>query len=83
KSHIQPGDAVFITGRIAEHGLAVMSVREGLEFETEIRSDAAPLGGLANDLLSCGANIRFMRDPTRGGLAGLLADLSEETALTV
>jgi hydrogenase expression/formation protein HypE len=80
---IRPGDRVIVTGGLAEHGLAVMSAREGLGFDTSIRSDAAPLNGLVRELLEAGAGLRFMRDPTRGGVAGLLVDLSEETGLGV
>ena len=82
-SRIQPGDAILITGNIAEHGLAVMSVREGLAFDTSLQSDAAPLGGLAGAVCECGAGVKFMRDPTRGGLAGVLADLAEKTRLSI
>ena len=80
---IAPGDAILLSGAIAEHGLAVMSAREGLSFQTDLRSDVAPLGGLVRALLDCGADVRFLRDPTRGGLAGVLADLAEETHLNV
>ena len=77
------GDAIIVTGRIAEHGLAIMSVREGLAFESELRSDVAPLNGLIAAMLATGADVKFMRDPTRCGLAGLLADLSEATDLSI
>jgi hydrogenase expression/formation protein HypE len=80
---IRPGDRIIVSGGLAEHGLAVMSAREGLGFDTSIRSDAAPLNGLARAALEAGEGLRFMRDPTRGGLAGLLVDLSEETGLAV
>lgn len=80
---ITAGDAVVITGRIADHGLAVMSAREGLAFKTELRSDVAPLNGLIAAMLDSGADLRFLRDPTRGGLAGTLADLVEDTGLSV
>jgi hydrogenase expression/formation protein HypE len=80
---VRPGDAVLISGRIAEHGLAVMSAREGLAFQTELLSDVAPLGGLVQRLLEAPAAVRFLRDPTRSGLAGVLADLAEETRLNV
>jgi len=80
---ISPGDAVMVSGRIAEHGLAVMSAREGLAFETELRSDVAPLSGLVGSLFEAGAEVKFLRDPTRGGLAGVLADLAEQTGLSV
>jgi hydrogenase expression/formation protein HypE len=80
---IRKGDKIIVSGGLAEHGLAVMSAREGLGFDTSIRSDAAPLNGLAREVLAAGAGLRFMRDPTRGGLAGLLVDLSEECNLGV
>lgn len=82
-ARIAEGDALLVTGLIAEHGLAVMSAREGLAFETQLRSDVAPLGGLVEQMFASGADLKFLRDPTRGGLAGVLADLAEETGLSV
>jgi len=76
---IRPGDVVIVSGRIAEHGLAVMSAREGLMFDTSLQSDVAPLSELIGGLIETGADLKFLRDPTRGGLAGVLADLAEET----
>jgi hydrogenase expression/formation protein HypE len=80
---IEPGDRVIVTGRIADHGLAVMSAREGLAFETELLSDVAPLGGLVEAICRAGADLKFMRDPTRGGLAGVVADLADDTGLSI
>ena len=80
---IVPGDVIIVTGRIAEHGLAVMSVREGLTFETELKSDVAPLADLIGCLFESGADLKFLRDPTRGGLAGVLADVAEDTGFSV
>ena len=80
---IRPGDAILVSGRIAEHGLAVMSAREGVSFRTSIVSDVAPLTGLVQAMLASGAGVKFLRDPTRGGLAGVLADLADETHLSV
>lgn len=72
-----PGDKIILSGRIADHGIAIMSAREGLEFETTIVSDTAPL----NELLECiekfGDKIHVMRDPTRGGLASSLNEIAE------
>jgi hydrogenase expression/formation protein HypE len=82
-SHIEPGDAIIVNGTLGDHGMAIMSVRNGLEFETVIRSDAAPLNGLIQDVLAAGVKVRFMRDATRGGVAGVLADISQETRLGV
>ena len=80
---VEPGDAVLINGTVADHGLAVMSVREGIEFDSALRSDAAPLNGLIKAILESGADIRFMRDATRGGVAGVLADICEGGGLSV
>ncbi|MCK6483802.1 MAG: hydrogenase expression/formation protein HypE [Phycisphaerae bacterium] len=80
---IEPGDAVIVSGTLADHGLAIMSMRNGLEFDTPLRSDVAPLNGLIGRLLESGADVRFMRDATRGGLAGVLADVSERRGVSI
>jgi len=80
---IETGDEIVLSGAVAEHGLAVMSAREGLGLETRLKSDAAPLAGMIAGLLASGAGVKFMRDPTRGGVAGVLADLVEDTGLGV
>ena len=77
------GDAVLVNGTIADHGLAVMSVREGLSFSSPLCSDVAPLAGMISDVLASGASVRFLRDATRGGVAGVFADISEATGLSV
>ena len=82
-SRVQPGDAILVNGPIGEHGLAVMSVRNGIEFDTDLRSDAAPLNHLLAKLFESGADVKFLRDATRGGLAGVLADISETRALSI
>jgi hydrogenase expression/formation protein HypE len=75
---IEEGDVVIISGTIADHGLSIMAVREGMEFTTTITSDVACISPLANELIiNLGPDVKFMRDPTRGGLAGVLADVSE------
>ncbi len=80
---IVAGDVLVVSGRLAEHGLAVMSAREGLSFQTDLRSDVAPLNGLLDVMYASGADLKFLRDPTRGGLAGVAADLAEDTRLTL
>ncbi len=82
-SRIAPGHVIIVSGLIAEHGLAVLSAREGLSFSTTIKSDAAPLNGLIKAVLATGAQIDFMRDPTRGGVACVLADLRDLTGLSL
>jgi len=82
-ARVREGDVLILNGGLAEHGLAVMSARKGLSFQTDLLSDAAPLNGLTRALLDSGADVKFLRDPTRGGLAGLLADLAEDTRLAI
>ena len=66
---MSPGDVVIASGTLGDHGMAIMSVREGLEFEAEIASDSAPLHGLVAAMLTASPAIRLLRDPTRGGAA--------------
>ncbi len=77
------GDKVIVNGDIALHGIAIMSVREGLEFETEIRSDSAPLNGLVAEMLKTSGNIHVLRDPTRGGVATTLNEIAEQSGLGI
>jgi hydrogenase expression/formation protein HypE len=72
------GDVVLISGTVGDHGMAVMSVREGLEFESQIRSDCAALNGMiAGVLNAAGGAVHAMRDPTRGGLASTLNEIAQ------
>ncbi|MFZ2362121.1 MAG: hydrogenase expression/formation protein HypE [Anaerolineae bacterium] len=74
----QPGDLVLLSGAIAVHGIAIMSVREGLAFETELSSDSAPLHRLTAAMLAVGGDaIHVLRDPTRGGLAASLKEIAQ------
>lgn len=75
-SAARPGDRIILSGTLGDHGMAVMSVREGLEFETELKSDCAPLHELSRLMLETCPGIRCMRDPTRGGLATALNELA-------
>jgi hydrogenase expression/formation protein HypE len=88
----RPGDRILVSGTIGDHGIAIMSVREGIEFETVLESDTAPLNGLAEALLDACPAARCMRDPTRGGLSSATNELAiasgvgvalEETAIPV
>ena len=81
-SNARPGDAIIVSGSIGDHGMAVMSVREGLEFESEIRSDTAPLYGLVKRMMDAG-DIHAMRDPTRGGLATSLCEIAAASAVGI
>ncbi len=78
-SNIKEGDKVFVSGNIATHGMAIMSVREGLEFETNILSDTQCLNHLILELMKeFGNKIHFLRDPTRGGLGTTLSEISQK-----
>jgi hydrogenase expression/formation protein HypE len=72
----QPGDRIVVSGTIGDHGIAIMSVREGIEFETVLESDTAPLADLVRVMLDACPTIRCMRDPTRGGVASTLNELA-------
>jgi hydrogenase expression/formation protein HypE len=75
----RPGDRVLVSGAIAVHGIAIMSVREGLEFETELESDSAALHGLVAELLARGGEgVHVLRDPTRGGVASALNEIAAQ-----
>lgn len=71
-----PGDVVILTGTIADHGMAVMTCREGLQFASEIRSDCAPLYGMVSTVMAVSENIHVLRDPTRGGVAASLNEIA-------
>ncbi len=71
------GDKILLSGPIAVHGIAIMSVREGLEFETEISSDTASLAGLVEVILSASNDIHVLRDPTRGGVTSALSEIAQ------
>ena len=71
-----PGDRILVSGTIGDHGMAIMSVREGLEFETSLVSDSAPLADLTRVMLEACPEIRCMRDPTRGGVTSALHEIA-------
>lgn len=79
---MRPGDAVLLSGTAGDHGAAVMLARDGL-MEGEIRSDCAALNGLAFALLDSGAQVRVLRDPTRGGVATTLCEFAESAKLGI
>jgi hydrogenase expression/formation protein HypE len=82
-SRARVGDKIIVSGPIAVHGIAIMSVREGLEFETEIASDTAPLHELADALIRARVDIHVLRDPTRGGLTSALSEIAQAAKVGV
>ena len=80
---VEPGDRVLVSGTIGDHGTAVMVARGELELEVELESDTAPVHELASSLLELDDAVRWMRDPTRGGLATALNELAGQSGLSV
>jgi hydrogenase expression/formation protein HypE len=79
----RPGDRVLVSGTVGDHGIAIMSVREGIEFETVLESDCASLADLTRVMLEACPTIRCMRDPTRGGLSSALNELAAASGVGV
>jgi hydrogenase expression/formation protein HypE len=78
---IRPGDLIIINGTIGDHGMAVMSARESFNFKTPVVSDCASLNHLIREVLDQTTSVKFMRDPTRGGVATILNELAGKTGL--
>src|SRR5208283_2744222 len=79
----KPGDKIILSGTIRDHGLAVLSKREGISFSTNLESDCAPLAGLVAEMLQASRNIHSLRDPTRGGLATTLNELAGQSKVGI
>ena len=77
----QIGDKILLSGTMAVHGIAIMSVREGLEFETEIASDTASLNSLVDAMLAVESDIHVLRDPTRGGITSALTEIAQSSKI--
>lgn len=73
---VKPGDCVILSGNMGDHGAAIMALRNGLNFADEIKSDAAPLNGLAEAIMATGADVHCLRDPTRGGVGTTLCEVA-------
>lgn len=82
-SYCKPGDKVLLSGTLGDHGIAIVSTREGLEFSTDIRTDAAPLNTLIANVLAAAPHTRCFRDPTRGGLASTLNEFAEASKVSI
>jgi len=82
-SNARAGDKVILSGSIGDHGIAVISQREGLQFSSSVKSDCAPLNKLVAEMLDSGVEIRCLRDPTRGGLASTLNEFAESSGVGI
>jgi hydrogenase expression/formation protein HypE len=78
-----PGDVVIVSGQIGVHGIAIMSVREGISFGTEVVSDCAPLNGLVAAMLGVTTDLHVLRDPTRGGVATSLNEIAKAAGVGI
>ena len=81
--NIAPGDVVMLTGSIGDHGIAILSQRKALDFITEVKSDAAPLNSLVQDIIAASPNVVCFRDPTRGGVASTLNEFAETAGVSI
>ncbi len=81
--NVHPGDAVIVSGDLGRHGMAIMAVREGLQFESTIESDSAPVHEVVLDLIKAGIEIHCLRDLTRGGLASALNEIAEAARVKI
>ncbi len=79
----RPGDVILLSGPIGEHGIAILSEREGLEFDGEMMSDSAPLDTLVGAMLAASREIHCLRDPTRGGLSSALNELAAQSGVGI
>jgi hydrogenase expression/formation protein HypE len=77
------GDKIIINGTVGDHGMTIISQRQEIKFQSQLKSDCAPLAELTGKLLESTSGIKFMRDPTRGGLAATLNEIARSTALSV
>jgi hydrogenase expression/formation protein HypE len=79
----RPGDIVLINGDIGDHGIAILASREGLDFQTGLTSDSAPLNGLVSAILKTNARVHVLRDPTRGGVATALNEIAGQSKVGI
>ena len=81
--HAKPGDQIILRGTIADHGITILTRREGLSFKTSITSDTAPLNHMVKQMLTTGRGIHVLRDPTRGGVGTALNEIAEKSKIGI
>ncbi|MCJ7743566.1 MAG: hydrogenase expression/formation protein HypE, partial [Dehalococcoidales bacterium] len=82
-ANARPGDKVIVSGTLGDHGIAVLSQREGIRFQVPVPSDCAPLNRMVEEMLATGAEIHCLRDPTRGGLATTLNEFAQQSRVGI
>ncbi len=78
-NNAKPGDKIIISGTIADHGITILSSREGLKFDSDIKTDSAPLNKMVHSIIQSGCDIHVLRDPTRGGLGTTLNEIASQS----
>ena len=78
-ANARPGDAVILSGTMADHGMTILTQRQGLTFESDLTSDSAPLNHMVADILATGCEVHVLRDPTRGGVGTTLNEIAEKS----
>lgn len=82
-SNARPGDQIIVSGTLADHGIAILSMREGLKFDSTVKSDSAPLNRMVHSILESGAEVHVLRDPTRGGLGTTLNEIALQSRVGI
>jgi len=82
-SNAQPGDKIIVSGTIADHGITVLSSREGLSFDSDIQTDSAPLNKMVHSLVQSDIDVHVLRDPTRGGLGTTLNEIAAQSKVGI
>lgn len=82
-ANAKPGDVIIVSGTIADHGITVLSTREGLKFDSDIKTDSAPLNGMVQSILNSGCEVHVLRDPTRGGLGTTLNEIAAQSCVEI
>ena len=82
-SGARPGDKVIVSGTIADHGITILSQREGLKFDSDVKSDSAPLNHMVKEVLASGCPVHVLRDPTRGGLGTTLNEIAVQSKVGI
>lgn len=82
-SNAQPGDKIIVSGTLADHGIAILSSREGLKFDSDIKTDSAPLNKMVQSLIQSDCDVHVLRDPTRGGLGTTLNEIASQSRVGI
>lgn len=82
-ANARPGDAIILSGTMADHGMTILTRRQGLDFESDLTSDSAPLNHMVADILGSGCEIHVLRDPTRGGVGTTLNEIADKSGVGI